>query len=91
MSTVRIPVVLRQHVGGAKEVPASGETVGEVLSSLVETHPALGEQLFTPDGGLHRFVNIYVNGRDVRYEGALATPVADHDTVILLPAMAGGC
>ncbi len=90
MSTVRIPVVLRQHVGGTKEVAATGATVGEVLASLVEQHPALGEQLFTSDGGLHRFVNVYVNGRDVRYEGELATPVAAHDTVILLPAMAGG-
>lgn len=90
MSTVRIPVVLRQQVGGAREVAATGATVGEVLASLVEQHPGLGEQLFAPDGGLHRFVNVYVNGRDIRYEGELAAPVAPQDTVILLPAMAGG-
>ncbi|MBA2488561.1 MAG: MoaD/ThiS family protein [Candidatus Limnocylindrales bacterium] len=91
MSTVRIPPVLRQQVGGAKELPATGGTVGEVLAGLFDDHPALREQLITPDGGLHRFVNVYVNGRDVRYEGELGAPVGEHDTVILLPAMAGGC
>jgi len=90
MTTVRIPVVLRPQVGGAKDLAVSGSTVGEVLDSLVGEHPALREQLFTADGSLHRFVNVYVNGRDIRYEGELAAPVADHDTVILLPAMAGG-
>lgn len=91
MSTVRIPPVLRQQVGGAKELPARGDTVGEVLDGLFHAHPALREQLMTPEGGLHRFVNVYVNGRDVRYEGELDAPVSEHDTVILLPAMAGGC
>ncbi len=91
MTTVRIPPVLRQQVGGAKELAASGSTVGEVLETLFTQHPALREQLVMPDGALHRFVNVYVNGRDVRYEGELSAPVSEHDTVILLPAMAGGC
>ncbi|MDQ3448370.1 MAG: MoaD/ThiS family protein [Chloroflexota bacterium] len=90
MTAVRIPPVLRAQAGGVKEVAASGGTVGEILSAVVEQHPGLREQIFTGDGTLHRFVNVYLNGRDVRYEGELATPVAEHDTIILLPAMAGG-
>jgi len=90
VTAVRIPPVLRAQAGGAKEVAASGGTVGEILSAVVEQHPGLREQIFTGDGTLHRFVNVYLNGRDVRYEGELATPVAEHDTIILLPAMAGG-
>jgi molybdopterin synthase sulfur carrier subunit len=90
MTTVRIPPVLRAQVGGIKEVAASGSTVGEVLSALVELHPQLREQLLGEDGGLHRFVNVYLNGRDVRYEGELAAPVGPDDTLVLLPAMAGG-
>ena len=90
MTAVRIPPVLRAQAGGAKEVAASGGTVGEILSAVVEQHPGLREQIFTGDGTLHRFVNVYLNGRDVRYEGELAAPVAEHDTIILLPAMAGG-
>jgi molybdopterin converting factor small subunit len=64
--------------------------VGQALESLLEQHPGLREQVFTADGSLNRFVNVYVNGRDVRYEQGLETPVAAADEVILLPAMAGG-
>ena len=90
MTTVRIPPVLRAQVGGVKQVDATGSTVGEVLSALLEQHPQLREQLIAPEGGLHRFVNVYVNGRDVRYEGELEAPVGPNDTMVLLPAMAGG-
>jgi len=90
VTRVRIPPVLRTHVGDSKEVDASGSTVGELLDNLVASHPGLGEQLLTPDGKLHRFVNVYVNGQDVRYMDELATPVSDRDAVIILPAMAGG-
>ena len=90
MTAVRIPPVLRTSAGNNKQVDVEGATVGEVLSGLVEQYPALREQLMTPEGGLNRFVNVYVNGRDVRYEQELGTPVAASDTVILLPAMAGG-
>ena len=90
MTAVRIPPVLRAQAGGAKALSASGGTVGEVLAAVVAQHPGLRDQIFTADGSLHRFVNVYLNGRDVRYEGELAAPVAEHDTVILLPAMAGG-
>ena len=90
MTSVRIPPVLREHVDGQKEVGATGETVGELIRDLVARHPGLGEQLLTPDGGLHRFVNVYLNGQDVRYLQDFATPVSERDAVIILPAMAGG-
>ena len=82
MSTVRIPPVLRARVGGAKQVDVTGATVGELLEGLVDAHPSLRDQLFTPDGELNRFVNVYVDGQDVRYLAVVATPVE--------PAMAGG-
>ena len=90
MTSVRIPPVLRVHVDGEKEVDARGTIVGELLRDLVGRHPGLGEQLLTADGGLHRFVNVYLNGQDVRYLKALDTPVSERDAVIILPAMAGG-
>ena len=90
MSTVKFPAVLRANVGGAREVDATGSTIGEVLDQLVGTFPSLRDQLFTEDGELNRFVNVYVNGQDVRYLAGLDTPVADKDEVRLLPAMAGG-
>ena len=87
---MRIPPVLRAQAGNQKQVEVRGATVGEALDSLVDAFPGLRDQLLTEDGSLNRFVNVYVNGRDVRYEQELATPVGEQDTVILLPAMAGG-
>ena len=89
MSTVKIPPVLRENVGGARTVTASGFTVSEVLDDLFGRYPALQERL-TENGKLSRFINVYVNERDVRFRDGLSTAVADDDTVILLPAMAGG-
>ncbi|HEY7451050.1 MAG TPA: ubiquitin-like small modifier protein 1 [Candidatus Limnocylindria bacterium] len=89
MSQVRIPPVLRETVGGERELSASGETVGAVLADLFGRYPALRERV-TEDGTLSRFVNVYVNGRDVRYGEGLETAVGPDDQVILLPAMAGG-
>ncbi len=90
MTAIRIPPVLRTQAGNQKKVEVTGSTVGEALGSLLEQFPGLREQIFTADGTLNRFVNVYVNGRDVRYEQELATPVGASDEVILLPAMAGG-
>lgn len=90
MSTVKFPAVLRANVGGAREVEALGATIGEVLDTLVTTFPALRDQLYTEDGELNRFVNVYVNGQDVRYLDGKGTLVEDRDEVRLLPAMAGG-
>ncbi len=90
MTRVRIPPVLRTQVNGQKEVEAAGSTVGEVMHDLIARYPAMGEQLMAADGGLHRFVNVYLNGQDVRYMQLLETPVAERDALIILPAMAGG-
>jgi molybdopterin converting factor small subunit len=89
VSQVRIPPVLRETVGGERELSASGETVGAVLADLFGRYPALRERV-TEGGTLSRFVNVYVNGRDVRYGEGLETAVGPDDQVILLPAMAGG-
>jgi cysteine synthase B len=87
--TVRIPPTLRGEVGGARQVDAAGDTVREVLEDLVDRHPALGPQILA-NGGIAPFVNVYVGGEDVRTLNGLETAVATGDTVILLPAMAGG-
>ena len=89
MSVVRIPPVLREVVGGSRELPAAGGTVGEVLDGLFAGHPALADRL-RPDGTLSSFVNVYVNGDDIRHREGLETPVTVDDVVVLLPAMAGG-
>jgi molybdopterin synthase sulfur carrier subunit len=89
VSTVRIPPVLRETVGGNRSLAASGTTVDEVLADLFANYPALRERV-TEDGELSPFVNVYVNDRDVRYREGLGTAVGPEDTVILLPAMAGG-
>ena len=89
MTTVRIPPTLRAEVGGARELPAHGATVGDVIEDLVERFPALRAQLFQ-NGGLGSFVNVYLGGEDVRTLDGLETPVGESKAVILLPAMAGG-
>jgi len=90
MATVRIPPVLRPSVGGEREVSADGESVGAVLSALAEAHPATREQLFGADGELNRYVNVYLNDEDVRVLDGLDTVVRDTDSLVILPAMAGG-
>ncbi len=87
---VKIPTILRTYTGGAKSVEASGDTLAAVLDSLDADHPGLKGRLITDDGGLHRFVNVYVNDEDVRFTGALDTAVKDGDAVTILPAVAGG-
>jgi molybdopterin converting factor small subunit len=90
MSTVRIPPVLRVSTGGQKLVETGGATVGEVLTTLVAAHPGLGAQLFGAAGDLNRFMNVFLNDTDIRHLQILATPVTERDTIVLLPAMAGG-
>ncbi len=90
MSVVRIPPVLRAVVGGAKQVNAQGSTLAEVLDDLCARFPEVKEQVLTPEGGLNRFINVYVADQDVRFLKGLDTPVGPDDTVVLLPAMAGG-
>jgi molybdopterin synthase sulfur carrier subunit len=90
MSKVRIPPMLRAEVGGAKEVPATGENVRELLDDLMDQFPALRAQLVRDDE-IAPFVNVYLEGEDVRTLDGLDTRVEPGQTVILLPAMAGGC
>src|SRR5919112_1847552 len=90
MSTVKIPPVLRSSTGGEKEVPAEGSSVGEVLRAVATAHPDTERQLFQEDGSLNRYVNVYLNDEDVRVLDGLDTPVKDADTLVILPAMAGG-
>ena len=90
MPIVKIPVVLRPSVGGEKEVRAEGGDVGAVLRALADRHPDLSSQLFGPDGSLNRYVNVYLNDEDVRVLDGLDTGVAESDTIVILPAMAGG-
>ena len=90
MSTVKIPPVLRSHTGGEKEVSADGADVGQVLRSLAEAHPDTEPQIFAEDGSLNRYVNVYLNDEDVRVLDGLETPVRPDDTLVILPAMAGG-
>jgi sulfur-carrier protein len=90
MPTVKIPPVLRAQTGGEAEVSADGDTVGDVLRSLADRHPDTESQLFSPDGELNRYVNVYLNDEDVRVLDGLGTAASEGDTVVILPAMAGG-
>ena len=90
MAKVKIPPVLRQHTGDESEVELEGDTVGAVLEALVTQHPDTRPQLFGEDDELNRFVNVYLNDEDVRVLEGLGTTVSADDTVMILPAMAGG-
>jgi sulfur-carrier protein len=89
VSVVRVPPVLRAEAGGVRELEASGGTVRELLEDLARRVPALGSKVYAA-GELQTFVNVYVDGEDVRTRDGLETPVREGSTVILLPAMAGG-
>ena len=90
MATIKIPPVLRPSVGGEKEVQADGGNVGAVLRALADQHPATQQQLFSADVQLNRYVNVYLNDEDVRVLDGLDTSVSESDTLVILPAMAGG-
>lgn len=90
MSTVKLPSVLRAQADGERAVEVEGATIGAAVQALIALHPGLAGQLLTPEGELHRFVNVYLNGRDVRYLDGLDTPVDTRDEIRLLPAIAGG-
>ena len=91
MATIRIPPVLRPAVGGERELSADGESVGEILRAVIAEHPGTEAQLFGADGDLNRYVNVYLNDEDVRVLEGLQTAVGASDTLVILPAMAGGC
>ena len=88
--TVKVPTILRTHTEGASVVEGDPGTLAELLETLEERYPGLTRRLRAEGGGLSRFVNVYVNDEDARLLGALEAPVADGDTVSLIPAVAGG-
>jgi sulfur-carrier protein len=89
MSVVRVPPVLRDEAGGVRQIEASGATVRELLENLSERLPRLGDKIY--DGSeIRPYVNVYVDGEDVRTSGGLDAPLREGATVVLLPAMAGG-
>ena len=90
MTKVRIPTQLRTLSGGAGEVTIDGSTVGEVLKGLDAAHPGFGERLFDDSGALRRFVNVFLDDEDVRFLEGLDTPVAEKQTLSIVPAVAGG-
>jgi len=89
--TVKLPTQLRASADGASAVSVDGATVGEALAGLYAQHPALKNSLCNDDGTLRRFVNVYVDGEDIRFGDGLETPVADGAELQVLPAVAGGC
>ena len=90
MIEVKIPTLLRKHTGGEPVVRGEGATLGELFTDLEARHPGLTSGLVSDDGGLPRHVNVYVNGEDARYLGAMATALGEGDVVSVLPAVAGG-
>ena len=88
--TVRVPTTLRTLTGGQSEVSVEGATVGEVLKNLDAAHPGFADRILDDDGGLRRFVNVFVADDDVRFLQQLDTPVPDGETVAIIPAVAGG-
>ncbi len=90
MSKIHIPTPLRQYVGKQATVEVKGTTVGEAMTSLVEQHPDLRKHLYTEDGKLRAFVNLYVNDEDIRYLQKEATALNDGDNISIVPSIAGG-
>ncbi|GAB2834183.1 MoaD/ThiS family protein [Streptomyces sp. NPDC054796] len=88
---VRIPTILRTYTGGQAEVSAEGATLSEVLTDLEKNHAGIGARVLDDEGKLRRFVNVYVNDDDVRFEQGLETPTPDGAGVSIIPAVAGGC
>ena len=87
---VRIPTPLRRFTGGAEEVGVGGATIASAIEDLEGKFPGIKERLCDEQGRVRRFVNIYVNGDDIRFLSSLETPVKDGDEVSIVPAIAGG-
>ncbi|MGQ0670930.1 MAG: ubiquitin-like small modifier protein 1 [Actinomycetota bacterium] len=87
---MKLPTILRKHVDGDAQVDAEGSTLRDLLSDLESRYPGITKNIVSDDGGLHRFVNVYLNDEDVRYLGSLETALKEGDTVSILPAVAGG-
>ncbi|MGI8575980.1 MAG: ubiquitin-like small modifier protein 1 [Egibacteraceae bacterium] len=89
-ATVRIPTPLRSATNGESTVTTEGGTLGDVVSDLERQHPGIAERLLADDGGLRRFVNVFVDDEDVRFQQGLQTSVPDGSVVSIIPAVAGG-
>jgi len=87
---VRIPTPLRRFTGGQEEVSATGTTIGMVVDDLERQHPGIKERICDEQGKVRKFVNIYVNGDDIRFLQSLDTPVKEGDEISIVPAIAGG-
>ncbi|RMD83100.1 MAG: MoaD/ThiS family protein [Candidatus Dadabacteria bacterium] len=87
---VRIPTPLRKYTGGQESVTAEGTSVGAVLDDLERKHPGIKERICESDGRVRRFVNLYLNGDDIRFLDNLNSPVKDGDELSIVPAIAGG-
>jgi sulfur-carrier protein len=88
--TIAIPTALRQYAGGGATIRVEAGSAAQVLAQLVAQHPALGKQLYSEQGQLRSFVNIYVGDEDIRYLQGIETPVPDGETLSIIPAIAGG-
>ncbi|MGH3146872.1 MAG: ubiquitin-like small modifier protein 1 [Rubrobacter sp.] len=91
MPKVKIPTPLRQYTGGSTEVVVRGATAGDALDNLATEHPVLRQHLYTGDGKLRSFVNVYKGDEDIRYLDGQDTEVSDGDELSIIPSIAGGC
>lgn len=87
---VKVPTIMRKHAGGNAQIDADGATLSALLDDLEANYPGITKNIRSEDGGLHRFINIYVNDEDVRYLGSLDAEIKEGDVVSILPAVAGG-
>lgn len=87
---IRVPTPLRKFTNGAESVTAKGASVGALLDQLDQQHPGIKERICDDEGRVRRFVNIYVNGDDIRFLQNLDSPLKDGDEVSIVPAIAGG-
>ena len=90
MTELRIPTPLRQYTDGAKQIEVQSDTVGQAVEHLAQTYPALKKHLFTDEGELRTFVNLFLNNEDIRFLQGLQTPLKNGDTLMIVPSIAGG-
>lgn len=87
---VRVPTPLRKYTGGSDEVDARGETISGLLNDLEQNYPGIKERIVDDRGQVRRFVNVYVNGDDIRFLNNMETAISDGDNISIVPAIAGG-
>lgn len=90
MASIRIPTPLRTYTKGQDEVRVAGRTVGEAIGALASSYDGIGPRLLEGDGRIRRFVNLYVNDKDIRSLKGLDTEIRDSDVLAIVPAIAGG-